>query len=416
MKVYLETYGCTANKSDATILVGLLKQSKYELVSTMDTADVLILLTCTVIGTTEQRMLSRLRCFKKTDKPVIVAGCMASVQPDLIRAIVPDARLLLPQYIHHVIDLIQGDTVAYVEKNKTLLPKHFDGITAPIAIAEGCILSCSYCITQRARGQLSSYPVHEIVTDIQSALQQGCRELLLTSQDTASYGLDIGINLGDLLQDICNINAAFKVRIGMMNPATYLKNQEPILTAYRDPKIYKFLHLPVQSGNNRVLQKMNRLYTVEDFAQIIERFRAAYPHITIATDIIVGFPSETPEQFDDTIHLLETIRPDITNITRYSARPGTPAKTMDNRIPTDIAKQRSKHLTTLCNTIAIENNKQHIGKTCTLLITEKSKNNTFTGRTETYKPVIIKKQVHMGDFVPVEITDATATHLVGSLI
>ena len=416
MKVYLEVYGCTANKSDASLILGLLKEKHHEIVKKMDDADVLILLTCTVIGTTEQRMLSRLRIFEKTGKKIIVAGCMTSVQFELIRSVVPDAKLLQPQYSHHIIDLLNDKSVTFKEENKTRFSKHFDELTAPISIAEGCMSSCSYCITSLARGKLKSYPINEIAEDVCSALKQGCKEIQLTAQDTGSYGLDTGQNLGNLLSEVCKIKGEYRIRVGMMNPYTALKNLDSIIQTYADPKIYKFLHLPVQSGDNEILQKMNRKYNVEDFLQIIKKFRKKYPDITISTDVIVGFPTETDEQFKNTVDLLNKIKSDIVNITRYSARPYTKAKTLEGRVKTEIVKERSRILTEFCSKVSKENNQRHIGKNYKVLITEKGKKNTFVGRAENYKPVVIKEKVRFGDFYEVKITNAETTYLVGNLI
>jgi len=416
MKVYLETYGCTANKADSNIIIGILKENKHKIVESMDQADLLILNTCTVIDTTEQRMLSRLREYKKTKKPIIVAGCMATIQQNTINSITPKARFLPPQHVNNIIDVIKNNKAQFTEENKTQLPKHYNDINAPIQIAEGCMQNCSYCITRLARGKLNSYPINEIKQDIKNALKQDCKEIYLTAQDTASYGLDVKTNLGELITAINEIKEDFRVRIGMMNPYTLQKNLQPILSAYNHQKIYKFLHIPVQSGDNHILQKMNRKYTIEEFKEIIKKFKTKYPNITISTDIIVGFPSETEKQFQNTIDLLKQTKPDIINITRYSARPYTKAKTMKNRIPTDIAKQRSTKLTKICKQISVENNKKHINKTYNILITEQTKNNISKGRTENYKPTVIKNNLQIGTFHQVKITNATNTHLVGNLI
>lgn len=416
MKAYLEVYGCTANKSNASLVKGILKEYSHEIVERIDDANVLILLTCTVIGTTEQRMLSRLREFKKTGKKIIVAGCMASVQPDLIKSIIPDAQLLPPQYSHHILDLLDDKKVSFTLKYKTLMPKYFEDITAPISIAEGCAFSCSYCITSLARGRLISYPINEIVQDVCSALRQGCKEIQLTAQDTGSYGLDTGCNLGELLTSVCKIKGEYRIRVGMMNPYTAMKNLDSIIQAYDDPKIYKFLHLPVQSGNDDILEKMGRKYTTGDFIEIVKRFREKYPDITISTDVIVGFPTETGEQFRHTIDLLKAVKPDIVNITRYSARPYTKAKAMKGRIKTDIVKERSKMSTKLCSTVSKENNLRHVGKNYTMLVIEKGKNNTVVGRTENYKPIVIRENIEVGEFVSVKVKDAASTYLVGRLI
>lgn len=416
MNIYLEVYGCTANKGDACLILGLLKDNNFNIVKNINDANTLILVTCTVIGTTEQRMLSRIREFKETGKNVIIAGCMASVQAELVKSIIPDVELLSPKYSHHIVDLLNDKNLPFEKKNKTIVSKYFDGITAPISIAEGCMFSCSYCITSLARGELVSYPINEIIKDIRSAIKQGCKDIQLTAQDTGSYGLDIGHNLGELLLNVSKIKAGFRIRVGMMNPYTLLNNIDSIIQGYEDVKIYKFLHLPIQSGDDEILQKMSRKYTVNDCFSIIKKFRVKYPDITIATDIIVGFPSEDEKQFQHTKDLLGKIKPDIINITRFSARPNTKAKSMEGRIKTEIVKERSKKLTDLCNKISKENNIRHIGKKYNILITEYGKNNTFVGRSDNYKPIVVKDKVKIGDFSSVKIVNATSTHLFGSLI
>ena len=202
----------------------------------------------------------------------------------------------------------------------------------------------------------------------------------------------------------------------MMNPSSALRNLKNIIPSYDDSKVYKFLHLPVQSGDNEILKKMNRNYTVNDFLKIVKRFRDKYPEITLSTDIIVGFPTETNEHFEHTVDLLKKIKPDIVNITRYSARPFTKAKNMRGRLPTEIVKKRSKLLTGICNELSKEKNKDYVGKKYTILVTEKGKNETFVGRSENYKPIVVNEKVNLGSFVDVEIIKASSTYLVGKLI
>jgi len=415
MKIYLEVYGCTANKSDANLIKGILKKKGYNFVKNIDESDLIIILTCTVINTTEQRMLSRLKYFKKIGKKVVVCGCMASVQTDLIKSVIPNAKILPAQYSYHILDVLKNKKINYIDKNKTLFPKYYENITAPILISEGCMFSCSYCITCLARGNVKSYPIDEIINNINSAISQNCKEIQLTAQDISSYGLNNRSNLGELLENVSKIKGEFRIRVGMMNPYTCLKNLDGIVKGFASKKIYKFLHLPVQSGDNDILKKMNRKYSINDFLKIIKKFKKNYPNITISTDVIVGFPTETNKQFQNTIKLLKKVKPDITNITRFSARPYTKAKTMKGRLKTEILKDRSRILTDVCNQISKQNNLNHIGKKYIALITEKGKNNTFMGRTENYKPIIIKKDVEIGKFYRVVVKKAAPTYLFGSI-
>ncbi len=415
MKVYLETYGCTANKSDESIAIGILKKEHHKIVDEIDDADILVILTCTVIGTTEQRMLSRLKVFKKTNKKIIVAGCMPQVQAELVKSIVPNASLLSPQYIQYINYTIRGEKIPSQKEKNKIIPKHFEDFSAPISIAKGCMFSCSYCITHFARGQLQSFSQDAIISDVKQAINQGCKEILLTAQDTASYGFDTDDDLGCLLKDICKVEGGFRIRVGMMNPYTAQKNIDSILSAYIHQKIYKFLHLPVQSGDNNILKQMSRKYQVEDFEKIVSTFRKKYPNITLSTDIIVGFPGESEEQFESSVNLIKKVKPDIINITRFSARPMTKAKTMKERIPTEIVKDRSRRLTKICKEISRQVNANHIGKQFIVLITKKE-DDTFIGRADNYKPVVIQEDVKVGEFASVKIVDSGDIHLFGKLI
>jgi threonylcarbamoyladenosine tRNA methylthiotransferase CDKAL1 len=415
MKVYIETYGCTANKNDETIIKGILKQNQYNIVDEITDADILILLTCTVIGTTEQRMISRLKQFNKTKKKIIIAGCMPSVQAELLKKTSPFAQLLDVNHIQYIDEVIKGKQIPPIQDLNTTIPKCFSGISAPISIAKGCLFNCTYCITHLARGKLVSFPKEQILKDIQQALNQGCKEIFLTAQDTASYGFGTNDSLANLLQSVCRISGDFRVRVGMMNPFTAQKNIDSILSAYANLKMYKFVHLPVQSGNDQILKQMNRHYTKNEYIDIIDQFKNAFNNITISTDIIVGYPGETNTQFNDSIELIKKIQPDMVNITRFSPRPFTKAKTMKDKVPTDIAKKRSQTISFLCQKISTTKNQNHIGATYSVLVVKKYKGKSI-GRTDNYKPVLLQEDIDIGKRVNVKIVDVSSIHLVGKLI
>jgi len=415
MNIYIETYGCTANKSDESTILGILQKDKHKIVDKIDDADALILLTCTVIGTTEQRMLSRLRVFKKAGKKIIVSGCMPKVQADLIKSIVPKSILLPPDEIIFINQILKENEYVKIDKKTEKTTKYFRDKSAPISIAKGCMFSCTYCITHFARGDLKSFSQEEIISDVKQALKQGCMEIFLTAQDTASYGFDSNDNLGTLLENVCKTKGNYRIRVGMMNPYTAQKNIESIINAYNHEKIYKFIHLPVQSGDNDILKQMNRKYSVTDFKKIVKAFRNKYENITLSTDVIVGFPGESEEKFEKSIKLIKKIKPDILNITRFSPRPLTKAKTMKDRIPTDALKQRSRRLSKIYTEISKQINKNHVGKEYRVLVT-KNENNEFIGRSENYKPVKIKEKVKIGEIISVKIIDSSSIHLVGKLI
>lgn len=416
MKFYVEVYGCTANKSDANLIKGLINKHPYHyLVSRIDDADLLVILTCTVIDTTEQRMLHRINELNNTGKQIIIAGCMASIQQELIREKFPNAILLPPRKIQYLFEIISNKKRKESIEQKAFAPKQCNNLIAPIAIAEGCLFSCSYCITHLARGNLYSYPEKAIISSVNDAIKQGCKEIQITAQDTASYGLDQQSSLPYLLNNIVNISKSMMIRVGMMNPRTATRILPELVSIFNHPQVYSFLHLPIQSGSNIILKKMNRGYQVKEAERIITTFRKKNPDITLSTDAIVGFPTETNEQFKQTKQLLQKIKPDVVNITRFSARPFTKAKTMNGRIPTEIVKERSRQLTSLCKQLTIQRNNRYLGKTMNVLTLKKGTKKTTLARSLNYKPIIIEKQVPLGEKRTVDIIAATETHLVGML-
>ena len=417
MNIFIEIFGCTANQYDACIARNILNQDNaFTLVDNSDDAEVILLFTCTVISATEQRMISKIKSYIKNNKHVIVTGCMASIQPDLIKKISPDIQCIPPDQIHQLSFFLSTQGQRKNDTEKYQQEKRYDSIFAPIAISEGCNFSCSYCITTMARGSLICYPISAITKDVISAIQQGCKEIQLTAQDTASYGTDRNSCLADLLVELGKIPGQYRYRVGMMNPAMVLPQLQKLIKAYENEHIYKFLHLPIQSGDDALLNKMGRKYQIDDVLKIINQFRFHYPSLTFATDVIVGFPGENEKQHQKTMEILTLIQPDIVNITKFSARPNTKAKIMEKRIPTDIVKKRSKALTTLTARLSLEKNKSYIGKEFSVLITEKGKNNTMIGRTNNYKPVVFKESVSIGDVVHTRILDAKQTYLFGMLI
>ncbi len=402
----MEVYGCAANQGDASIMQGILMEKGHRLVENVKDADAIVIVTCTVIETTQQRMINRIRELNKEGKTLIVAGCMASAQKDLVKKIAKNALLLPPRYIHCISDLLNGKT-RYYNVQKVGLPRKID-IRLNIPISDGCLYNCSYCITKRARGNLTSYNLKEIVKDVKKAIEEGCKEIRLTSQDTASYGRDIGKSLPELINEIVDIEGEFRVRIGMMHPLSAYKILDELLNAYKNEKIYKFLHLPLQSASPKILKEMKRGYDFELFEEIVKEYRKKFKDSTFATDIIVAFPGETEEDFQLTINALEEISPDVTNITRFSPRPYTEAWKM-KKLPTQVAKERSRILSCIATRIAHENNKKLIGKKYNALILENYKNFKI-GKTDAYKSVFVRNG-KIGEFIKIKIIDASPTHL-----
>ncbi|MDD1768644.1 MAG: tRNA (N(6)-L-threonylcarbamoyladenosine(37)-C(2))-methylthiotransferase [Methanomassiliicoccales archaeon] len=412
MKVRVEAYGCTMNQGEGSVLEKKLESLGHEVVQSAEDADLVVLNTCTVIRPTEMRMTKRMKEISRQGKHLIVTGCMASVQSDQIKDIVPDALIISPFEYDYFSPLIT-DHFGVGAFTQTLEP---DIVTAIVPIAQGCLGSCTYCITRMARGRLRSYAIESVVEKCRKSVAQGAKELLVTAQDTACYGLDQGRTLGELMRAVSSLPGKFRIRIGMMNPDSLQKVIEDLLPAWESDKVYKFLHLPVQSGSDRILKDMGRHYTVDDFKRQVERFRERFRDLTLSTDVITGFPGETDKDHESTMELIREVRPSIVNVTRYSPRPGTIAAKSKNQVPGWVSKERSRSLTQLRFKIGKSVNIGKEGDREEVLIAEKGKDDTYIGRTISYTPVVIEEGVRLGEFVDVNIVRSASTHLFGRLV
>jgi len=413
--VHVESYGCTQNHGEARLMQQALMSRGHAIAATPAEADANVLVTCTVIEHTERRMLARMRALAADDRPLVVAGCMAAAQRDLVRRTVPEAMLLPPRTWPQIVELLGAGTAC----GETALEAerlHAAWRDAIVPIAQGCAGRCTYCITRIARGQVTSYPIPELVSAIRSHVEAGIRDIKLTGQDTAAYGMDTGRTLADLLREATAIEGDFRIRVGMMDPFTALPIVEGLVDAFASPKVYKFLHLPVQSGDDGILEAMGREYAVADFERIVVRFRRAYPEITLSTDVIVGFPGETEEAFERTMDLVRRIRPDVVNVKGFSPRNGTPAASMGNRIVGWRVKDRTRRLSLLRLRIAREIHEGLVGRTLTVLTTEPGKAGTTLSRTDTYRQVVLPSDEPIAEFRTARIVAGRETDLVGELI
>jgi len=386
----------------------------YGVTSDEREADVHLLVTCTVVDATERAMVKRIRALGAHGRPLIVAGCMAAAQRSRILYVAPQAKLLPPRKWPQIVDLLGagtacGDAAAEAESRDVTWGDAID------PIGQGCAGRCTYCITRVARGRVTNYRHADLVARVERYVLAGIREIKLTGQDTAAYGLDTGSSLAELIDSITAIPAEFRVRVGMADPLTVLRILDALLRSYRLPKVYKFLHLPVQSGDDDVLGAMRRAYRVEDFRAFVGAFRAAFPDGTLSTDIIVGFPGETEAQFERSIDLVREVRPDVVNTTRFSAREGTPAAAMAGQVVGWRAKERSRQLSPLRFAIARERNRHLVGREVRALTTEPGKAGTTLARTDTYKQVVLPGVLSIGDFVECRITAARLVDLLGEL-
>ncbi len=359
-KIYASVFGCPSNIADYEIALGLLKQTGFEIVESAEAADLNIIFTCIVKNPTEQRMVRMIQELTKPGKPLIVAGCMPKTSHRTIEKINPSASLVGPDSIEHIVDVacgaLNGKKIIFVSderKPKLGLPRIRKNKTVGIVpISIGCLSQCSYCAVKFARGRLQSYPIEKIVEEVGKLVKESCAEIWLTSQDNGCYGFDTETNLAALLKKVCLVDSKFKIRVGMMNPA-YVKNEKllnGLVEAYKNEKVMKFLHLPVQSGSDRILRLMKRGYTVAEFEKIVERFRKEIPDLFLSTDIIIGFPGETEKDFQATIKLLKKVKPNKVNVSKFGARPGTEASKM-KQLDIKIINERSKRLHRIVKTL-----------------------------------------------------------------
>lgn len=423
--VYARNYGCTANTYDFEIILAYLLGEGYRVVEDLASADIFLLNTCAVKGATENKILSFLHSLRETGKPIIIAGCLPKINLSAIRRVIPDYAALLDPYSVASIPLAL-DRVRRGERGcvffrqrpevKARLPRvRVNRLVEIAAIADGCTGACSFCCVRFARGKLFSFPKELILKNVENAAREGVKEVWVTGQDTGAYGLDIGTNLAELLEEMCEIEGRFMIRVGMMNPNHLLKLLPRLLQVYENEKIFKFLHVPVQSGDDEVLRRMRRPYSADVFRRVVSAFRERFPDLTLATDIICGFPSETEEAFERTLELVEETEPDVVNISQFSPRPGTEAARMKELfLHTSVVKERSRKATELAKKMALKRNFRWVGRTGEILIDEVGRFNTYVGRNFAYKPTVVDASAlgdALGTFIRVRFVDACVTHL-----
>lgn len=373
----------------------------HQRVNTLKEADTALIGTCVVIKKTEERMKRRIEELKELVDDVIVTGCLTKTGLDGLNNICPKARVITPDEIG-----LFGGT--YKEQ----------GHIGILPISSGCLGNCTYCITKVARGELKSRDPESILERFNDLVDAGVKEIQITCQDTASYGLDIGTDLVRLMNKLLEKSGDYRIRIGMMNPDTAWNIIDGLVEVYRSPNVYRFVHIPLQSGSDRVLKGMNRKYTSEEWLNLVDEFREGSPDITLSTDVIAGFPGESEEDFDKTLDVIEKGMPDILNITRFSPRPATKAYDMKDRVHSRKKKERSKQLTELHQKISRENNMKFVGRRKEMIIMDKGKNDTLKGRMDNYKVVVLDEQDEelIGRRVEVDIIGAEDVYLMGEMV
>jgi len=423
--VYVENYGCASNKHDLEIMLALLSNAGYLRHTDASSSDIILINTCAVKKPTEDRMLSRLSFLSRLNKPILVSGCLPKINLGAVESAAPNyAAAIDPFSISQIVEVAQAAERGvrgkrYFSDRPAIKPElphsRLNKFIEITEVAEGCAGVCAYCCVRFARGKLYSYSQDMILNRIRGAIQDGAIEIWLTGQDIGAYGKDIGAKLTDLVRRVVEISGEFRVRLGMMNPNWAGGMLGEILDLYRNPKIYKFAHLPVQSGSDTVLETMLRPYRVRDFVEIVETLRENIPQITIATDMIVGFPTERDEDFALSLELVKKTRPDIVNISKYAPRAHTVASRM-KELPVSVVSERSKLLSKTCVQISLESNLRMIGLEECVYVTARNSKGKPIGRTSNYKIVILQGANLLGKRISAKISGAHPRYLEGTAL
>ena len=427
IRIFIKTFGCSHNASDSEYMAGILSSEGYQIVPSLESSDITIINSCTVKSPSQAAFLNTVTKSKSFNKKVIVGGCVPQAErniPGLENcSIVGVSQIDKIDYI--VEKTLEGNVVRFLENKKLpslLLPKiRRNKFIEIIPISQGCLGSCTYCKTKQARGKLISYPIDHIVQACKNAWENNAKELWITSEDTGVYGRDIGTNLPNLLVEILkDIPSDVMIRIGMANPPYILENVNSMIKVLNHPNVYSFIHIPVQSGSNAVLDKMLREYTIEEFNFLCDKFIEGVPDITIATDIICGFPTETKENFEETLNLVEKYKFPVINISQFYPRPGTVAAKW-KKIDTKEVHNRSKALAELFGSYShykhLLNTKQRVWIHD---INEEEKNkeeNMMVAHNKSYVKILVPKDESLyGKELIVKITQIFKWHCVGEII
>ena len=414
MRVYLESYGCAQNQGEGSALARELAAHGHGRADDPADADVGVLVTCGVIGPTESRMLERYRTLRERLPRIIVTGCLVPLRSELFDGPGRDRTTLVPIREQAVIPSIVDGWQSGPATPRPAPVGASACRTEEIVLAQGCTSHCAYCFSRLARGPLRSVPLPEVVRQVRRAVHRGAVEVRLSSLDTSAWGVDLpgAPRLPELLEALRPLRGSFRVRVGMMSPQTL----RPIAAGYLDrlgsTPAFRFVHLPVQSGSAPVLRAMRRGYSPEEFETLIDAARRRLPDVTIATDVIVGYPGETEDDHRATMELLERAGPEIVNVTRFSPRPLTPAARLAPVRPA-VAKRRSRELTALRQRISRARLEAWIGYRGRAWTPEPGRGGTRLARLDNYLPVVLDASAPLGAELDVRVDGARAGYLIG---
>jgi tRNA-2-methylthio-N6-dimethylallyladenosine synthase len=434
--VYIETYGCQMNLADTEIVLGILKKQGYDVTDKPEDADVVLLNTCSIRDNAEQRIYGRIGNLKtlKHNKPELVLGilgCMAErLRKDLVEdkkavdlVVGPDEYRRLPEYIDIALN---GDKGIGVKLSRTetyddIEPHREDGLSAWISVMRGCDKFCTFCVVPFTRGRERSRSLQSIITELENLSTRGFKDVTLLGQNVNSY-LDeeneLGLDFADLLSASAKVDRNMRIRFSTSHPQDI--SDKLLYTITEHPNLCNYIHLPVQSGSNRILDLMNRTYTVEHYLNLIEKAKKIIPGVSFSTDIISGFPTETWEDHFATLEVLKQVRYDGAYMFKYSPREGTKAFRMEDDVPEEVKSKRLQEIIDLQHQISLEKNQDMIGKEEIILVEgfSKKSNQFIAGRTDTNKTVIvpINDKIKTSDYIKVKINKATSGTLFGDYI
>jgi tRNA-2-methylthio-N6-dimethylallyladenosine synthase len=444
--VYIKTYGCQMNERDSEQVSKMLVERGYRMVEVEAEADVILLNTCSVRDMAEQKAIGKmgmLRKLRKTRPHLVLGylGCMAQARGDSLLQTSPHVDLVVgTQKFHRVADYVDDlllsrqhaliddvrrpivDTDEEPGSQSTIREQEVEigQVTAFVSIMQGCNMHCAFCIVPQTRGSERGRPIAEIVTEVRSLAERGVKEVTLLGQIVNLYGrhefpkVDGKSPFVQLLEAVCAVDGIERVRFTSPHPIGY---RDDLIEAFsRLPKLVEHVHLPLQSGSDRILKIMRRGYTAEKFQKLAERIRAARPGMAITSDIIVGFPGETDEDFQKTRDLCEAVSFDNAFVFRYSPRQNTPAATMEAQISEELKEARNQELLEVVNRHVAAKLDALIGTEVEILCEGTSRHNTerLTGRTRTNKIVVFEGAPrHIGQIFPVKITRASGSTLYG---
>ena len=417
-RYHIETYGCTSNRGESRQIERALRDGGHHPVEEPAEADVAILNTCTVVEKTEHNMLRRAaELDEETPADLVITGCMALAQGDAFREAGIDAEILhwdeVPEHIRN------GECPTTTPDAEPIV----DGVVGILPIARGCMSDCSYCITKQATGRIDSPTVEENVRNARALVHAGAKEIRITGQDTGVYGWDRNQGeslLPELLERICEeIDGKFRVRVGMANPKGVHGVREELADVFaQQEKLYNFLHAPVQSGSDEMLADMRRQHTVSEYVEVVEAFDDALDYWTLSTDFIVGFPTETDHDHQQSLALLRETRPEKINVTRFSKRPGTDAAEMKG-LGGQTKKNRSSEMTDVKMDVVGEAYESMVGTEREVLLVEDGTEESLVGYDSAYRQVAVpgaENHAELGDIVTCRVTGQNTVYALGEII